>query len=50
MEENLTGPTIHDHASVGANGTILPGVKVGEGALVAAGSIVTKMSLLFHLR
>ncbi|HPY61452.1 MAG TPA: acyltransferase [Methanospirillum sp.] len=40
--KNLTGPTIHDHASIGANSTILPGVKVGEGALVAAGSIVTK--------
>ncbi len=29
-------------ASIGANATILPGVTVGEGALVGAGSIVTK--------
>lgn len=29
-------------ASIGANATILPGVIIGEGALVAAGSIVTK--------
>ena len=29
-------------ASIGANATILPGVTIGENALVAAGSIVTK--------
>lgn len=29
-------------ASIGANATILPGVTVGEGALVGAGSVVTK--------
>lgn len=29
-------------ASIGANSTILPGVTIGENALVAAGSIVTK--------
>ena len=29
-------------ASIGANATILPGVKIGENALVAAGSVVTK--------
>lgn len=28
--------------SIGANATILPGVTVGEGALVGAGSVVTK--------
>jgi len=36
------GPVICDRASIGANATILPGVTIGEGALVAAGSIVTK--------
>lgn len=29
-------------ASIGANATILPGVTIGENALVAAGAIVTK--------
>lgn len=29
-------------ASIGANATILPGIKIGEGALVGAGSVVTK--------
>lgn len=27
---------------VGANSTIVPGVRIGEGAIVAAGSVVTK--------
>jgi acetyltransferase-like isoleucine patch superfamily enzyme len=29
-------------ASIGANATILPGIRVGVGALVGAGSVVTK--------
>lgn len=29
-------------ASIGANATILPGVTIGEGSLVGAGSVVTK--------
>lgn len=29
-------------ASIGANATILPGVEIGENALVGAGSVVTK--------
>ncbi|MBR4126025.1 MAG: N-acetyltransferase [Alphaproteobacteria bacterium] len=29
-------------ASIGANATILPGVTIGENAMVAAGSVVTK--------
>ena len=39
---NLQGPVIKDDAAIGANVTILPGVCVGEGALVAAGAVVTK--------
>jgi len=39
---NLTGPVIADHASIGANATILPGVHIGKGSLVAAGSVVTR--------
>lgn len=33
---------IEDGASIGANATILPGVRIGAGALVAAGSVVTR--------
>lgn len=40
--ENLKGPIIDDYASIGANVTLLPGVKIGKGSLIAAGSVVTK--------
>jgi UDP-2-acetamido-3-amino-2,3-dideoxy-glucuronate N-acetyltransferase len=33
--------TVRRGASIGANATILPGITIGEGALVAAGSVVT---------
>ena len=33
---------VEDWAYIGANSLILPGVTIGEGALVAAGSVVTK--------
>lgn len=33
---------IGDWAYIGSNSHIMPGVKIGEGALIAAGSIVTK--------
>lgn len=29
-------------ASIGANATILPGITIGEGAMIGAGSVVTK--------
>ena len=38
----LQGPSIGNSAAIGANVTILPGVKIGAGALVAAGSVVTR--------
>ena len=38
----LKGPQIGDAAAIGANTTLLPGVCIGEGALVAAGAIVTR--------
>jgi acetyltransferase-like isoleucine patch superfamily enzyme len=38
----LVGPVIESHAAIGANATILPGIHIGEGALVAAGAIVTR--------
>lgn len=33
---------VRKRASIGANATILPGVEVGEGAMVGAGAVVTK--------
>lgn len=36
------GVTIKDGASIGANATILPGLTIGEKALVGAGAVVTK--------
>ncbi len=41
-DELIAGPTIEDDAMIGANATFLPGVRVGAGATVGAGSVVTK--------
>jgi acetyltransferase-like isoleucine patch superfamily enzyme len=38
----LIGPTIKKGARIGANSIILPGVVVGEEAIVGSGSVVTK--------
>ena len=38
----LEGIIIRRGASIGANATILPGVEIGENAMVGAGSVVTK--------
>ncbi len=38
----LQGPTLADHVTIGANATLLPGIHIGEGAMVAAGSVVTR--------
>lgn len=40
--DNFTGITVQDFASIGANATILPGVTIGESAMIGAGSVVTK--------
>ena len=39
---DLKGPILRKGASIGANSTILPGIEIGEGAMVAAGALVTK--------
>jgi len=36
------GPIIRKGARIGANATILPGVEIGQDAVIAAGSVVTK--------
>lgn len=33
---------IHKNVSIGANATILPGIEIGVGAMIGAGSVVTK--------
>lgn len=38
----MEGPVIQDRARIGANVTILPGIIIGEEALIAAGSVVTR--------
>jgi UDP-2-acetamido-3-amino-2,3-dideoxy-glucuronate N-acetyltransferase len=35
-------PIVEDDVSVGANATILPGVRLGRGCVVGAGAVVTK--------
>jgi acetyltransferase-like isoleucine patch superfamily enzyme len=41
-KDELQGPIIRKGAKIGANSTILPGVVVGEDALVGAGSVVVR--------
>lgn len=38
----MQGPWIGAHAQIGANVTILPFVHIGEGAIIGAGSVVTR--------
>jgi acetyltransferase-like isoleucine patch superfamily enzyme len=42
VKDCLQGPVIRRGAKIGANATLLPGVIVGEMALVAAGAVVTR--------
>ena len=41
-KKRLKGPVIKRKAKVGANSTLLPGIVIGENALIGAGSVVTK--------
>ena len=41
-ELNLRAPVIRRFAVIGAGATLLPGVEIGEGAMVAAGAVVTE--------
>jgi UDP-2-acetamido-3-amino-2,3-dideoxy-glucuronate N-acetyltransferase len=38
----FNGVKIHNGASIGANATLLPGITIGEKAMVGAGAVVTK--------
>jgi len=41
-KERLQPVEIMENAKIGANSTILPGVKIGKNSLIGAGSVVTK--------
>jgi acetyltransferase-like isoleucine patch superfamily enzyme len=41
-QPQFNGVTIHKGASIGANATLLPGITIGEKAMVGAGAVVTK--------
>ncbi len=40
-KDSLAGPVIERRAMIGANVTLLPGVRIGAGSLIGAGSVVT---------
>jgi UDP-2-acetamido-3-amino-2,3-dideoxy-glucuronate N-acetyltransferase len=42
LPPHFNGVTIKNGASIGANATLLPGITVGEKAIVGAGTMVTK--------
>jgi acetyltransferase-like isoleucine patch superfamily enzyme len=42
VKDRLAGPVIRKGAKIGANATLLPGVVVGENALVGAGAVVVR--------
>jgi len=42
VKDCLEGPKIKKNAKIGANSTLLPGITIGENALVGAGAVVTK--------
>jgi acetyltransferase-like isoleucine patch superfamily enzyme len=42
VKDTLKGPILRKGAKIGANATILPGVVIGQNALVGAGAVVVK--------
>lgn len=42
LSKSLKGPTIKKGAKIGVNVTLLPGVTIGEYALIGAGAVVTR--------
>ena len=43
------GPILEDGVTIGANATILPGIRICEGAMVGAGAVVTRDVPAWHL-
>ncbi len=41
-EGRIVGPRVEDHASIGMGASLLPGVRIGEGAIVGSGAVVTR--------
>lgn len=39
---NLLETVLEDNVSIGGNATILPGIRIGKGSVVGAGSVVTR--------
>ena len=42
VEEEIRGPIVEDEAMIGAGVILLPGTRVGRGAVVGAGAVVTR--------
>ncbi len=42
FKQCVLGATVEDDVAIGGNATILPGVRIGAGSLVGAGSVVTR--------
>jgi acetyltransferase-like isoleucine patch superfamily enzyme len=42
VKDSLAGPVIRKGAKIGANATLLPGVEIGENAIVGAGAVVVR--------
>ena len=42
QDYQLKGPVVGDDVSIGASATVLPAVKIGRGAFIAAGAVVTR--------
>ncbi|WP_413826820.1 acyltransferase [Methanobrevibacter sp. UBA313] len=49
VDYKLKGPRIRKGASIGANTTFLSNLEIGEGAMVAAGAVVTRSVPPFYL-
>ena len=48
-EYDPVGPVLEDDVSLGARCVLLPGVRIGQGSMVAAGAVVTKDVPPWHL-
>ncbi|MDR3290815.1 MAG: N-acetyltransferase [Methanobrevibacter sp.] len=49
VDYDLKGPKIRKGASIGANSTFLSNMEIGEGAMIAAGAVVTRSIPPFYL-